>query len=93
MEAPRCRDCGVREWRHVCAGVVRAKLVVDKPAVVTRNRSAPPVVTRNQCHGCAEKDKLISDLRRQLATQKPRGAPKRDRAEYMRARRAESRAK
>ena len=33
MKPPKCRLCGVEEWRHVCAGVVSAASRVTQKAV------------------------------------------------------------
>lgn len=96
----RCRACAEKDERiaileaevaDLKAAVEQAKLVT---ALVTRNQSAPevvtPVVTRNHPEG--SEGSARSTVRRtseQGKSSNPSG-PKRDRAEYMRKRRADA---
>lgn len=36
MNPPKCKSCGVTEWRHRCLGPV-----VDNPAIISDPRYAP----------------------------------------------------
>jgi hypothetical protein len=54
MKAPKCRVCGVSEWRHVCGGglpVERVTEIVTEKATKPRNEKATKRATKRRKGG------------------------------------------
>lgn len=73
MKAPKCRVCGVIEWRHVCGGVSegdRSVLLREMRASIgtktraTKTATKTPNATKTKKGGRPRKDKTLTSTER-----------------------------